>query len=498
MNDVTNTKMTNINRNIAICFTIFIVWGLSFYNTIFSAVEIWQKSDTFAHGFFILPIVIWLFSKERVFLCSSMVKPSSLALFPFLAAVVLWLIGQAADISVVSQFASFALLPISFWLIFGNTFAWKLKFPLFFVMFSVPMGNELIPILQEVTAEITVFFIKLSGIPVYYEGLYITIPTGVFEVAVACSGIRYLIASVTIGCLYAHLTYSTLKKQIIFIIFAALVPILANGIRAYLIVLIAHLSELKYATGFDHLIYGWLFFGLVIGLMFYIGGFWAENNEKQNNAVQENDGSFTFKFWLILPISSLITALILNFNIVETAPPSSPKTVNVFLDFEAVENNPSWGVNFDNPIAEFFGKNADNIEIYTAAFAHRQTQGELISSSNKTYNNSRWSIVNRDSVDINYQGNNIVVTHEQIVTARGSMRDTYYWYQIDGKVINNRLEVKAKQAILSLLGSSSIDYVNIVSYEHDGKASENAMIEQWLKDNFAAIVLASNNDELLK
>jgi len=365
-------------------------------------------------------------------------------------------------------------------------------------MFSVPMGNELIPILQEVTAEITVFFIKLSGIPVYYEGLYITIPTGVFEVAVACSGIRYLIASVTIGCLYAYLTYSTLKKQLIFIIFAALIPILANGIRAYLIVLIAHLSDLKYATGVDHLIYGWLFFGLVISLMFYIGGFWAENNEKKSNAVQENDGSFPLKFWLILPISSLIGALILNFNIVETAPRSSPKTVNVFLDFEAVEDNPSWGVNFDNPTAEFFGKNADNIEIYIAAFAHRQTQGELISSSNKTYNNSRWSIVSRDSVDINYQDNNMVLTHEQIVTANGSMRDTYYWYQVDGKVINNRLEVKAKQAILSLLGSSSVDYVNIVSYEHDGKASASAKIEQWLKDNFAAIVLAGNNDELLK
>jgi exosortase A len=491
-------KANIINRNIVICFSILIIWIGAFYGTILSTVEIWQKSDTFAHGFFIIPIAIWLFSKERNFLISSEVKPSFLALFPFFTCIIFWLIGQAADINVVSQFACFALLPLSFWLIFGNEFAWKFKFALSFILFSVPMGNSLIPELQEITAEITVFLVKQSGIPVFYEGLYITIPSGVFEVAVACSGIRYLIASVTIGCLYAHLTYFNIKKQLAFIVLAILIPILANGIRAYLIVLIAHLSDLKYATGADHLIYGWLFFGFVIGLMFYIGGFWAEDKPKDEHSKNKDVGVLTFNLWLIIPIISLICALIINSNIVKIKTPESPQTIMQVLDFKKTNNNLTWGVSFENPIAEFFGKNKNNIELYIAGFAHRQSKGELISSSNKTYNSSLWSIVSRNEVGIKYQDKITSITHENIVTANGRVRDTYSWYQLDGIVITNRLEVKIRQALLNLFASKSVGYVNVISYEHDGKESESAMLRNWLEEHFAEIVSYDNNDELLK
>jgi EpsI family protein len=35
---------------------------------------------------------------------------------------------------------------------------------------------------------------------------------------------------------------------------------------------------MKLATGVDHLIYGWLFFGLVMFIMFWIGSFWREDD----------------------------------------------------------------------------------------------------------------------------------------------------------------------------------------------------------------------------
>ena len=52
-----NSIHTNtINRNIVICFSILIIWLGVFYDTILSTVDIWQRSETFAHGFFIIPI----------------------------------------------------------------------------------------------------------------------------------------------------------------------------------------------------------------------------------------------------------------------------------------------------------------------------------------------------------------------------------------------------------------------------------------------------------
>jgi EpsI family protein len=36
---------------------------------------------------------------------------------------------------------------------------------------------------------------------------------------------------------------------------------------------------MQLATGVDHIIYGWLFFGLVMFIMFWIGGFWREDTD---------------------------------------------------------------------------------------------------------------------------------------------------------------------------------------------------------------------------
>jgi EpsI family protein len=52
--------------------------------------------------------------------------------------------------------------------------------------------------------------------------------------------------------------------------------VLANGVRAYMIVMIGHLSGMKLATGVDHLIYGWVFFGIVIAVMFAVGAIWRD------------------------------------------------------------------------------------------------------------------------------------------------------------------------------------------------------------------------------
>ena len=75
----------------------------------------------------------------------------------------------------------------------------RILFPLAYLLFAVPLGDFLVGPLQDVTAVFTVWALQLTGIPVYLEGRFFYIPTGAFEVAEACSGIRYLIASLALG-----------------------------------------------------------------------------------------------------------------------------------------------------------------------------------------------------------------------------------------------------------------------------------------------------------
>jgi len=124
----------------------------------------------------------------------------------------------------------------------------------------------------------TVSALRVSGVPVYREGLQLVIPTGRWSVVEACSGVRYLIASLMVGTLFAYLNYRSAWRRWAFVGVSIVVPIIANWVRAYMIVMLGHLTNNRLAVGVDHIIYGWLFFGVVMVLMFWIGAKWREDS----------------------------------------------------------------------------------------------------------------------------------------------------------------------------------------------------------------------------
>ena len=153
----------------------------------------------------------------------------------------------------------------------------SLTCPLLFSFVCVPIGEFMVPSMMNWTADFAAAAVRLSGIPLYREGLQFVIPSGNWSVVEACSGVRYLIASFMVGTLFAYLNYERPAKRAVFMVASLLVPILANWVRAYMIVMIGHTSDMALATGVDHLIYGWLFFGLVMFIMFWIGSYWRED-----------------------------------------------------------------------------------------------------------------------------------------------------------------------------------------------------------------------------
>ena len=245
-------------------------------DTFASLVSVWQQSDMFAHCFLIAPIAAFLIWRRRHDLART---PQTVSIWGLLAVAVLsagWLVAASANVQVGQQLTVVLLIPATTVALLGVQATRVIAFPLVYLLFAVPFGEGLIPSLMDFTASFTVAALRATGIPVLREGLYFSIPSGDFEVAKACSGIRYLIACSALGTLYAYLAYRSAAKRALFIAVSVIAPIVANGVRAYLIVMIAHLSEMKLATGVDHLVYGWLFFGLLVALLFWVGGRFAD------------------------------------------------------------------------------------------------------------------------------------------------------------------------------------------------------------------------------
>jgi exosortase A len=250
--------------------------GLLYRDTAIAMVGIWSRSDTFAHAFLVPPISLWLAWRGRERLLRVQPRISWFWLLPLAVAATGWMLGDLVSVNALTQFALVAMLVLLVPLITGWQATRVLMFPLLFLFFSVPVGEFLLPVLMEGTADFTVAALRLSGIPVYREGLNFVIPSGSWSVVEACSGVRYLIASLMVGSLFAYLNYQSLTRRLVFVGVSILVPIGANWLRAYLIVMIGHLSDNRLATGVDHLVYGWVFFGIVIMVMFLIGARWSE------------------------------------------------------------------------------------------------------------------------------------------------------------------------------------------------------------------------------
>ncbi len=256
---------------------VLIVAGM-FWPTLASMIEVWERSETFAHGFLIFPISAWLIWRRRDTLAQIPPRADLRGLVLLTVGGAAWLLAEAGSVNVVAQYAFIVTLIAVVWTLLGWAFVWAAFFPLMFLFFAVPVGEFLIQPLMGVTADFTVALLQLTGIPVYREGMFFSVPSGDWSVVEGCSGLRYLIASVTLGVLYAYLTYRSWKRRLVFSLAAMIVPVFANGGRAYMIVMIAHLSDMKLALGVDHYIYGWVFFGIVMMLLFWIGSYWREDD----------------------------------------------------------------------------------------------------------------------------------------------------------------------------------------------------------------------------
>ncbi len=249
---------------------------LLYRQTALGMVAIWWRSGTFTHAFLVPPIAIWLAWRRRAMVTPLTPRPVPWLALPIVALGAVWLFADFAAINAATQFALVAMLVLLVPAVLGWRVAREMAFPLGFLFFCVPVGEFLLPQLMDWTARFTVVALRLSGLPVYQEGLQFIIPSGQWSVVEACSGVRYLIASAMVGTLYAYLSYHSTRRRLGFIAFALALPLVANWARAYLIVMIGHLSGNTLAVGVDHLIYGWLFFGLVMLAMFLIGARWAQ------------------------------------------------------------------------------------------------------------------------------------------------------------------------------------------------------------------------------
>ncbi len=258
-----------------------LVFGIVFQREISGALQVWIESTAYNHCFLIIPLVGFLLWERRAVIASVSPSPTlwPLVAMPLLSA--LWLIAAILDIQEARQLSLVAMFEVVLLVALGTRVFRLLAAPLLFLFFLVPSGAFLVPTLQKITAQISIAGLELLHIPVFSDGFMIEIPEGTFEIAEACAGLRFLIASIVFGCFFAVVMYRSAIRRALFITLSLVVPIAANGMRALGIIVLAHLQGSAAAVEADHVLYGWFFFTLVIIILIAIGMTFAQKIDRR-------------------------------------------------------------------------------------------------------------------------------------------------------------------------------------------------------------------------
>ena len=483
---------------VALALALTLLWVVGWYwQTAQGVAGIWWGSDTFAHGLVVFPAFGWLVWRARDRIGGLQPQPTAWMVPPILVAGLLWLLGGMVSVAAAQHFALFALLVSAFVGVLGWRLSRVLLFPLLFLFFGVPIGEFMLPTLMHYTAEFTVWALRMSGVPVYQEGLHFVVPNGRWSVVEACSGVRYLIASLFVGALYAYLNYTSLKRRLLFMLVAIAVPIVANWLRAYFIVMLGYLSGNKIAVGVDHILYGWVFFGVVIFLMFWIGGRWHEAPAAvaPQAAVAQTAGPRSLRWLAALslavvaaafpPVLKVLDAPVAAFPVALSAP--APAAGWTAPAAQAFDYRPVYGGARAEASQTYVADGAQAPVLLHAAWYFGQRDGsEMVAWANGPASPSIENVsLVRTAHTLTIAGQ--PVRENLISTPQGRVL-TWHWYRINGHTLVGDAEAKLRLALDRLLGRSDESAVVVLATpEGRDEDAARARLQAFLASHAAAI-----------
>ena len=425
-----------------------------FSDTVFAAVAQWKQSQTFSHCFLVFPITIYLIWSQREHITNLTPSPNYWGLLILALLGSGWLLGHLAAVLVVQQVAVVAMLQVLVFTVVGWPVTRALFFPLSFLIFAVPFGEDLIRPLQDYTAFFTVKALQLSGIPVFRDGWMIVTPTSVWEVAEACAGIRYVIPSVILGCLFSYSRYRSWGRRLGFILLCFFGGIVANGIRAYGIVMAAHFTNNRVAVGVDHLVAGWVFHSVIVFLLFWIGLRWREpitaETKDDVTATKSKARAIHAGSLRAVALTALSAVALLGLAPLAAHSLLLPQTIfanptisapGVTQPWQALDQHDAkWKPRFigaDGELSRSYIAGRQTVHLFIAYYRPHQRQGaELISGGNVLTNEKSWRAVSAGSAEAMVDGGSLSVNR---ITLRSNDRTRllWSWYWVGGKYTSN-------------------------------------------------------------
>jgi exosortase A len=433
---------------------------LLFHDTVADIVGLWAIDSAYNHGFLIIPISLYLIWERQATIAPIRPRPNIWGVAIIAPFGLLWLVSDVADIDMASQYAVVGIIQGFLFTLLGWPAFRSMLFPLCYLWLLVPAGSSMLPSLQSLAASLTTEGIRLIGIPIFAEGLYLTVPTGIYRIAPGCAGLNFLLSGFAIALLYGNLIYRGWIKRTATVVATLVIALLANAIRIIGIIWIAHIAGQYIDIAADHLLYGWGFFGIIIAVMMWYGLRYRDPDADEEPVAARPglDPARTARLTATL-IAAVAVATVAPTYAVYTgsAPPLAP-VVSLALPastgpWREDPTGSTWHAKFPGAGAQVqrtYALENTRVDLFIAYYWRQGEGHELVGWGNKIADDETWQQLGSRAGRVRIDGARHDVGVAQL-SSGNRRRHVWHWYWVDGRYTASAMVAKLLQIKSELL-----------------------------------------------
>ena len=259
----TTTKHSTL-ISASLCGALLVTFILAYLPVWQRLVLSWYNSDDYSHGFFIIPICIYIIWQKRKILTETEVRPSRWGLVIIIFSLMIYIIAHLAEIVTVASLSMVLLISGAVIYIYGYRIFKALLFPIAMLLFMIPVPAQIYSVLtmplQLLVSKISVLVAQILGMPIYREGNVIHLPNRTLQVVQACSGLRSMTALLTLSAVFGFFTLKSNTLRTILLVSGVPAAIVVNIFRVLVMVFAFHYFNYDLTKGSVHTAFGVLIF----------------------------------------------------------------------------------------------------------------------------------------------------------------------------------------------------------------------------------------------
>lgn len=269
---LTTSSLSKVNSQssywIPILIGLIALYGPTYYGLM---TGLWGFEDQ-AHGPIVFMVVLYLFwQKKEIFLSAQLKKPSLvLGSLVFSFGLVCYIVGRSQDILLLDIGSQVFVLAGILLLTIGRSALIALWFPLFFMLFMIPLPGiflDAITLPMKIgVSYFTEMILFYFNYPIARSGVILQIGQYQLLVADACAGMHTLVSLEALGLLYLNLVkHDSAARNISLALLIIPISFTANVIRVIVLTLVTYHFGDEAGQGFVHGFAGLVLF--VVALM---------------------------------------------------------------------------------------------------------------------------------------------------------------------------------------------------------------------------------------